>query len=477
MVSDELRNYFQNMFKEIDPNIVLDDDQINAVINDDPAVLILAGAGTGKTTTMVAKVKYLVDIKHVDPSKILVVSYTRKAVEELRDIINDKFNINSEVTTFHSLAYKYIRKLFSNRKCEVVDYNFRESIFYDYINNMYKNNRIEELIHVFNKETMNNTRFFYGKYFMDNYKNYNDYDSFFESYKNFKLEEAKNVGIESLIEDWVTKTYKNDTGIMTIKGDLVKSVGEAVIANFLYKHGVDYSYEKIYEDVVEDRRIYKPDFTLDLAGQSVYLEYFGMNNTSYNRIKNLKINFHEKNNNKFIYVDKMPIEEIERVLDSKLKEYGFIYRDRSNEEIYTHILEQNKLSQIFLLKNLFFDITEYIKENVNRDNYTSIIENYINTLDGMEKLIAQEQYRLYNEFYSYYTSRLYNPDVYTFDFSDLLYYVNKYIVDRQYLTDTVGYEYMIIDEYQDISDGEGILMCDECYKNYTEYQQIKETGK
>ena len=136
MVSDELRNYFQNMFKEIDPNIVLDDDQINAVINDDPAVLILAGAGTGKTTTMVAKVKYLVDIKHVDPSKILVISYTRKDVEELRDIINDKFNINSEVTTFHSLAFKYVRKLFNNRKCAIADYNFKESVFYDYINDM-----------------------------------------------------------------------------------------------------------------------------------------------------------------------------------------------------------------------------------------------------------------------------------------------------------------------------------------------------
>ena len=257
-----------------------------------------------------------------------------------------------------------------------------------------------------------------------------------------------------MIDEWVTKKYKSDNGVVTIKGELVKSVGEAVIANFLYKHGIDYSYEKIYEDVVEDRKIYKPDFTLDLAGQDVYLEYFGMNDLNYNRIKSLKINFHTKNNNKFIYIDKMPIEEIEKTLDSKLKEYGFLYRDRTDEEIYNHILENNKLSQIFMLKKLFFEIIGHIRENVNRDNYNSIIENYINTLTEEERKLAKEQYRIFNEFYVYYTKRLYDPEVYTFEFADLLYYVNKYIVDRRYLTDLVGYDYMVIDEYQDISDGE-----------------------
>ena len=470
MISDELRNYFHNMFKEIDPNIILDDDQINAVINDDPAVLILTGAGTGKTTTMVAKVKYLVDIKHVDPSKIVVVSYTRRAVEELRNLINDQFDINTDVTTFHSLAYKYIRRLFHNKMCEVVDYNFKEKVFYDYIEKLYKEERINQLIDNFKKSEfekfLNNkgdendiiVYFKYSNYFLTNYKKYNDYESFFKDYKEYRIETAEQKdGITQEIEKWIYRQYsadEKDKGILTIKGDYVKSRGEAVIANFLYKHGINYSYEKIYENLVEDRKIYKPDFTLNLEGENVYLEYFGMNSTSYNRIKNMKINFHNRNNNKFIYIDRMNMKEIESTLDSKLKEQGFVYKDRSDEEIYNHILEHNKLSPINDLKKLFYNILENIKGNVNRNNYQIIIKNYINTLPNSLQPLAMKQFELFNEFYIYYTERLYKPDIYTFDFADLLYYVNKYISDRKYLNDLTQYEYIIIDEYQDISDGE-----------------------
>ena len=65
-MSEELKNYFKTMFSNVDKNIVLDDDQINAILGDDKYALILAGAGTGKTTTMVAKVKYLVDKNYIN---------------------------------------------------------------------------------------------------------------------------------------------------------------------------------------------------------------------------------------------------------------------------------------------------------------------------------------------------------------------------------------------------------------------------
>ena len=446
MISDELRDYFKNMYKDVDSNIVLDDDQINAIINDNPAVLILAGAGTGKTTTMVAKVKYLVDIKHVDPSKILVISYTRKAVEELRDIINEAFDINCEVSTFHSFGYKYIRYLFSNRKCVVVDDNFKENVFYEYINKMFKENKIKLLIDNFNQRSLEH--FSYFKYFIDHYEQYSDYDSFFEDYKKHKLEEARNNDIVYLIDLWTKRNY------FTLKGEFVKSASEKVIANFLYKHGIDYSYEKVYEDVVEDRKIYRPDFTLDFAGQKVYLEYFGMSDVCYNKIKYKKLKYHSEKNNLFIYIDSMPIEDIEKVLDYKLKEFGFVYRDRSNEEIYLQILEFNKLAPVEQLMDFFYDIVFQIKESYKRENYRTIVEEYIKCLSPNEQELAIKQFRLFNDFYVFYNNKLYTSDVYYFDFSDLLYYANKYISDVRYLTDIIKYDYMIIDEYQDISDGE-----------------------
>jgi len=350
-MNEELKEYFKNMFINIDKNIVLDEEQINAILNDSKYTLILAGAGTGKTTTMVAKVKYLVDIKKVDPKRILVISYTKKAVEELQSLIIDEFGINTNVTTFHSLAYKYVRNIFMNRKCEIVDYNKKESIFYDFINDMFKSKRIEDLINTFSKDKLNLNNFFYGAYFNDNYLKFNDYDTFFKSYKEYKIEEALNKGIKDVINEWIDKKIKSEN-IITIKGELVKSVGEAVIANFLFKHGIEYKYEEIYSEIVEDRKVYKPDFTLDLAGNKVYIEYFGLDDKKYNKIKDKKIEFHKNNNNKFISIDRMPIEQIEYELDLELKKMGFIYRDKTDIEIYNQILDNNKLSQIFKLKNL-----------------------------------------------------------------------------------------------------------------------------
>lgn len=57
------KEYFDTMYNDIDPEIHLDEEQIKAILSDEEYSLILAGAGTGKTTTMASKVKFLVDIK------------------------------------------------------------------------------------------------------------------------------------------------------------------------------------------------------------------------------------------------------------------------------------------------------------------------------------------------------------------------------------------------------------------------------
>ena len=75
--------------------------------------------------------------------------------------------------------------------------------------------------------------------------------------------------IKNVINEWVDKKLKNEN-VITIKGELVKSTGEAVIANFLFKHGIEYKYEEVYSELIDDRKIYKPDFTLDLAGNNWY---------------------------------------------------------------------------------------------------------------------------------------------------------------------------------------------------------------
>ena len=103
-VTEEVANnkeYFDNILMSVDPNIKLDQEQREAVVTDDDYCLLIAGAGAGKTTTMAAKVKWLVDKKNVKPEEIMLISYTNKAIEELKDRINKKLNIPAKIATFN----------------------------------------------------------------------------------------------------------------------------------------------------------------------------------------------------------------------------------------------------------------------------------------------------------------------------------------------------------------------------------------
>jgi len=104
------KEYLDNILKDIDPNILLDDNQREVVLTDEDYCLVIAGAGAGKTTTVAAKVKYLVDRRHIRPDQILVISFTNKAVEELRGKINKALSIDCPITTFHSAGNAIIRK-------------------------------------------------------------------------------------------------------------------------------------------------------------------------------------------------------------------------------------------------------------------------------------------------------------------------------------------------------------------------------
>ena len=116
--------YFDSILKEVDPNILLDDEQRKVVLSDEDYTLVIAGAGAGKTTTIAAKVRYLVERKGVDPKKILIVSFTNKAVNELRDRINKCLKIDCPISTFHSAGYAILNKKEDDVRPLIVDSGF-----------------------------------------------------------------------------------------------------------------------------------------------------------------------------------------------------------------------------------------------------------------------------------------------------------------------------------------------------------------
>ncbi len=91
-------------------NICLNEKQIEAVRSIHPRLKVVAGAGCGKSICIVARVAYLVDVRGVVPSEILVISYTRKASQELK-VRLDKLVCSSNivVTTIHGFCYRLLR--------------------------------------------------------------------------------------------------------------------------------------------------------------------------------------------------------------------------------------------------------------------------------------------------------------------------------------------------------------------------------
>lgn len=120
--------------RNVDPKIKLDDDQRRVILTDEDYCLVIAGAGAGKTTTVAAKVKYLVEKKDIDPSQILVVSFTNKAVQELRDKLNKDLKIDCPIATFHSTGNAILRKR-SDEKLNIVDSSKLYFVIQDYFKN------------------------------------------------------------------------------------------------------------------------------------------------------------------------------------------------------------------------------------------------------------------------------------------------------------------------------------------------------
>ena len=68
----------------------LDDQQMAAVLDQAPTELVIAGAGTGKTTTLVGKVHHMVEAEGVDPKRILMISLTNNSVRDLKKVVAEE---------------------------------------------------------------------------------------------------------------------------------------------------------------------------------------------------------------------------------------------------------------------------------------------------------------------------------------------------------------------------------------------------
>ena len=85
---------------------ILNDEQRSAVVHEGSSLLILAGAGSGKTRVITSKIAYLISEKNVDPWSILSVTFTKKAANEMKEraVAIEPRASESRIRTFHSFG-------------------------------------------------------------------------------------------------------------------------------------------------------------------------------------------------------------------------------------------------------------------------------------------------------------------------------------------------------------------------------------
>ena len=85
--------------------------QREAIVSDEDNNLIIAGAGTGKTSTLLGKIIYLLKPRNIKPEKILVLAFTRKASDEIKERIKSKTHVEMDIKTFHKFGLDIITSI------------------------------------------------------------------------------------------------------------------------------------------------------------------------------------------------------------------------------------------------------------------------------------------------------------------------------------------------------------------------------
>ncbi|MBR2740257.1 MAG: UvrD-helicase domain-containing protein [Oscillospiraceae bacterium] len=440
---DQEKEYFDHILEKIDPNIILDEEQRKAVITDDDYCLLVAGAGAGKTTTMAAKAKYLVDKKGVMPEEIIVISYTNKAIGELKDRINKGLGINARICTFHSFAFDIVKK-FTVQPPEI-NYSSYKIIF----------EMLEKAIFD-NKDLMRKLVLFLGYYF-DLTEDVFDFDNL-NQYHLYKAEQDYET-LKSSLGEYVQKVAnQRSKQTKTINGEYLRSIQEVQIANFLYLNGLDYEYEHPYPFESPSRnKLYTPDFYISQGEHEAWLEHYAITENGYsnvltpeeiNKYKRSILNkrqLHKTHGTTLletwsVYNDKLPLlNHLKETLEAE----GFVLKPRDLTEVYKTIVDTGKDKYVYRLIQFMMDFIEHFKTTGYDAGGFDLLRKRTDNPRSLLFLDIAEQV------YHYYQDQLKQKN--QIDFADMINDANFYLQEIEKQKLELPYRYIIIDEFQDIA--------------------------
>ena len=395
--------------------------QREACIIDEDNNLVLAGAGTGKTSTMIGRAGFLIHSGQAKPDQILMLAFANKAAREMQERLDERVGAKGIVaSTFHKLGMDIIASV----------ENARPSISPLAEDGALLRKHVEQW---FEKEMRNNS-----------------------SYKQFVLNYFKDYLYPAVNPfDFKTKgeyfEYIRANEIWTFKGEKVKSLGECLIANHLFSLGVEYQYEVDYEHETRglNFRQYKPDFYLPKHG--IYIDHFGIDrngNTApfvdrerYLRDMEWKRELHKKHKTRLIetYHYKLTEGILKQTLGQKLKKLRVKFNRRTDEEM---LEELRKFGAVSALVEMLANLLKACKRDgicpaeLQPEKFPSVCPNQLQQI----RTILSPIYELYQN---------HLKEKKEIDFDDMIHRAIDYVESGRFAP---PWRYILVDEFQDISE-------------------------
>ena len=411
----------------------LDKQQRRSIVSEEENCLVVSSAGSGKTSSIVGKVKYLTEIKKINPQNILLISYTNKAAAEL----TERMGIAGlRGYTFHKLALDIIGQT-TGQKPSI--YENTDALFVKIYHELLNDKKFKKSV---------------IEYFID----YQTPEKEWEKRKNERrqqLSEQKEVRLKATFPDMDGKTV------------YVRSEQEQKICFALSSLSVKFRYEEPYEHPLVDEMHsqYKPDFSIYFEHgretKRIYLEHFGVDehglvpiwfakdrgityeeaNQKYNDGITWKKAAHEKFGTKLLTTSSADFHysDIREKLKTLLEKADVSIQEKTDAELYDMVLPPNSKHEkafirlvvtfVTLIKSSCKSVDEVLRQtkNAGDERSTFIIKN------------------IFQPVYKRYIEELANIN--QIDFTDAI----LQATDICRSSHPVKYDYIIVDEFQDIS--------------------------
>ena len=411
----------------------LDKQQRRSIVSEEDNCLVVSSAGSGKTSSIVGKVKYLTEIKGVAPNRILLISYTNKAAAELTERIATD---GLKGYTFHKLAIDIIGKA-TGIKPSICDNT--DALFVDIYHDLLDKSSFKKSI---------------VEYFIDYQTNETTWEQRKRA-RHEKLAEQKNVQLKAMFPDMDGKVI------------YVRSEQEQKICFVLSSLGVKFRYEEPYEHLLADEMHsqYRPDFSIYFEQEGVtkriYLEHFGVDehglvpswfakdkgltyeeaNQKYNDGITWKKAAHEKFGTQLLVTSSADFHysDIRDKLRKLLYDAGVPIQEKTDEELYELVLPKGSKQEKAFIRLVVTFVT-LIKSSCK--SLKEVLKQAMNEGDERSFFIIKN---IFQPVYERYVNALSESN--QIDFTDVILQATEIFRASH----PAEYDYIIVDEFQDIS--------------------------